>query len=395
MKNKKCIACKANQVDLVLNLGLQPPSNRYIKNYDEVIDRHALLLGQCNNCGHLQLIDPMPVEMVSPRVDWIHYNEPEGHLDDVVEMFTKLPGLNRMSHIKGLTYKEDTTIGRLNKLGYKNLFRYDAEEHFGLAKKSGLECIQQAITCVRTESLASKFGQADLIFIRHILEHAHNLIEFTQAIKNLVVKDGYIVFEVPDSQKLLSKKDYPFIWEEHISYFTESSLEKFLINQGLEIIELMRYPYTFEDSLVVIARLSNQKLSDFDVNIDNQELVNEFSSSFQSSKKSIRELLAKYKNKKVALFGGGHLAAKFLNIFELSEYVDFVLDDHPDKQGLFMPGCKVPIVSSVRLEDTDLCLLSLSPESEQKILTKFSWYLEGKGEFKSIFSASPISIFNN
>jgi len=95
----------------------------------------------------------------------------------------------------------------------------------------------------------------------------------------------------------------------------------------------------------------------------------------------------------VVLFGAGHLAAKFLNLLETSNYVDCVIDDNPNKQALVMPGSRLPIRGSSLLEQEriDLCLLSLSPESEKKVLSAKKTYLERGGEFRSIFALSPLA----
>src|SRR6202012_1199272 len=76
------------------------------------------------------------------------------------------------------------------------------------------------------------------------------------------------------------------------------------------------------------------------------------------------------KEGKIAVFGAGHLAAKFINLLDLSPYIAFVADDHPKKRGLFMPGSRLPIKPSTALveEEIQWCLLSLNPESEERVL---------------------------
>lgn len=397
MKLTNCISCQSDKIEVLLDLGLQPPSNRFLLSAQSVNDTHPLRFGHCVICGHLQLVDPMPVEMVTPRVNWIFYNEPEGHLDDVVRRFMGLSGINSQSTISGLTYKEDTTLRRLNEQGFCNTHRFDTEKHFHLSSDAGLEKIQLAVTPETTQTLASENGKSDLLFARHILEHAHDPVKFINALKNLVKPDGYLAFEVPDSERFMKLQDYPFIWEEHISYFTEQSLQCFIAMQGLQIIEMLRYPYTFEDSLVVITKLQNQHVQQAEIKEKaSSNVAMKFGKNFGNMKESIHSILSHYKSngKKIGIFGGGHLAVKFLNFFDLADKIDMVLDDHPKKQGLLMPGSSIPIVTSDNIEKLDLCLLSLSPESEQKILDKFSYYTEKGGEFRSIFAASPITIFS-
>jgi hypothetical protein len=99
--------------------------------------------------------------------------------------------------------------------------------------------------------------------------------------------------------------------------------------------------------------------------------------------------------KRVAVFGAGHLAAKFVNLLSLGELVDYIVDDNAHKQQLLMPGSRLPIRGSGVLLDGDIrrCLLSLNPESEQKVRAKMGTFLERGGEFLSIFALSPSSVY--
>ena len=96
----------------------------------------------------------------------------------------------------------------------------------------------------------------------------------------------------------------------------------------------------------------------------------------------------------MALFGAGHLAAKFVNFYGLKEKLIGVIDDNPHKQNHFLPGSALPVIGSEWLNtgDIDLCMLTLSPESETKVRKAKADYLARGGIFRSIFSASTSSI---
>ena len=100
--------------------------------------------------------------------------------------------------------------------------------------------------------------------------------------------------------------------------------------------------------------------------------------------------------KRVAIFGAGHLAAKFINMFSLENLVYCVIDDNSHKKQLLMPGSRLPIRGSgeIELGGIDYCLLSLNPESEQKVLARNQSYRDRGGKFMSIFASSPISVYN-
>ena len=58
-----------------------------------------------------------------------------------------------------------------------------------------------------------------------------------------------------------------------------------------------------------------------------------------------------------------------------------------------MPGSGVPVrPSSVLIDEKiDFCLLSLSPESEKKVIASKQAYVDQGGQFRSIFTLSPIA----
>lgn len=394
--SEACISCQVTSVRELLEFGSQPPSNRFYSDASPQVDAHRLALGQCVCCGLIQLVDPMPVDMVRSRYPWIGYNEPENHLDSMVERLIETLDLRQSSRIVGLTYKDDSTLARFERSGFSNTYRYDARSDLGVENPAaGLETIQRAMTSTLATQLVQRHGLADVLIARHVLEHAHAPREFLDGLKQLVKPDGFLIFETPESTKFLGAFDYTFVWEEHISYFTRETLGRLLTWAALSPVELFAYPFQLEDSLIAIVRPLPGIASDFRPLSRDLELGAEFAAHFLDSRDRVRNELGMLKRagKRVAVFGAGHLAAKFLNFFELADIVDCVIDDNPNKLGMHMPGSGLVVRPSSILVDEkiDLCLLSLSPESEKKVIAAKHAYVESGGVFRSIFALSPIT----
>lgn len=388
-----CKSCNGNDIRLKINFGEQPPSNRYQTKKDVEKDTHPLNIGVCNSCGLLQLINPMPVDMVRSRYSWVKYNEPEFHLDDLVEELIKLPGIYNNSKIVGLTYKDESTIGRLERKGFQNLHNTKMPEiNHSAGLYDGLETIQKIVT------EGNDFGldtEIDILLVRHVLEHAHDLNTFLKNIAPNVKKGGYLVFEIPDSKKFLQNKNYCFIWEEHIVYFTDTTFRSFFEKNGFEVVEIFRYEAALEDSLVAIIRNTNVKQETSHAAIQAEiNSIDLFADSFPKTKDIHRQFLeeANAAGKKVAIFGAGHLAAKYINLFELKNFISCVIDDSRDKENLFMPGSSVQIMNSAVLPEIDICLLALSPESQKKVLDLKRGLIKPGGKFYSIFDNQLTSI---
>jgi len=398
MASSTCLGCGGGAtVDTLLDFGRQPPSNRFVPVGTTVDDAHPLQLGQCVDCGLLQLVAPMPVDMVRARYVWLTYNEPEGHLDTLVQHLKVLRGITPSSRIVGLTYKDDTTLTRFNRQGYENTFRYDLKADFGVADPcAGLETIQAALDNATADRLVARHGKADLLIVRHVLEHAHAPARFLHALGRLLSPGGRLVFEMPDCRKFIEACDYSFIWEEHITYFSPRTLSDFLLRNGHAAAETLVYPYPLEDSLVAIVQAVAEPALRADAAAVSVDLAagHRFADGFGPARAYYRghfETMHKAE-KRVAVFGAGHLAVKFLNLFALQDCVECVIDDNPHKQGLAMPGSALPVVGSGMLPKIDLCMLSLSPESEQKVLAKQRENLQGGGKFASIFALSPLAL---
>jgi SAM-dependent methyltransferase len=385
---------------MLLDFGPQPPSNRFERTDVPNRETHALVLGQCAGCGLLQLVNPMAPAMVKSRFEWLTYNEPEGHLDDLVGRLRNLPGIGRESHIVGVTYKDDTTLARFNRLGYANTRRFAAAADLDLTDpRAGLESIQSALDQARARRLAALHGRADLLVVRHVLEHAHRPAEFLRALLELVKSGGYLVFEMPDSTTFVKACDYSFVWEEHIAYFSRDTLEAFFGSAGAAVHAVHLYPYPLEDSLIAVVRNASSANSARSSQAELEATLGSgrvFARRYPELKAGVREVIRRWRGegKKVAVFGAGHLAAKFINLFSVADLIECVIDDNPHKQALLMPGSRLPIRGSAELASgpIDVCLLSLNPESEQKVRAKNQAFLERGGRFASIFAVSPQAV---
>jgi SAM-dependent methyltransferase len=378
-----------------MDLGLQPPSNRFLRPGESSAERHPLVLGQCATCALLQLVRPMPVEMVKPRFDWLTYNEPEGHLDRLVERLVGLPELTPQASILGITYKDDSTLKRFNRLGFERTRRLDPGADLGIADgRASLETIQGVLTPARAEALAEKHGRADLVVVRHILEHAHDPAAFLQACARLARPGGWMVFEMPDSRKFLDAGDQCFLWEEHIAYFTPATLRGHCARNGFANVEIILDPYPLEDSLIGLVKNERGEPAPAPTDADEIARARRFRTLADERRSAWRAALARLgaEGRRVAVFGAGHLAAKFISFNGVADLIECVIDDNPHKQRLRMPGSGLPIVGSAALADVDLCLLSLSPESEQRVLEAKKEFRARGGEFRSIFALSPIGM---
>lgn len=385
-----CTVCDSKDLTKKIDFGKQPPSNRFEgSSFSQKSERFNLSLGICNECGTIQLKDRMPLDAVRPLYDWLLYNEPEGHLDTVVSSLKDLPGIDTNSRFLGTTYKDESTLLRLNKLGFSKTNCIKEKDLLNSSKPFGLETIQNILQEDKTlRRLKDKYGEVDILIVRHILEHATSAKNLLVTMSRLLKSGGYMVIEMPDSEHIFKAENYAFIWEEHISYFTEDSIAKIAHHAGAEVIKIDRYSYPFEDSLIMVLKFDKNKTKKeelMDYVSNESKIIDDFSKGLEKKRLDWRKVLLNYKNQgiPVALFGAGHLAVKFINFLQLEDLIDCVIDDHPSKIRLKMPGSYLEILSSKHLHQRGIkvCISTLSPESEEKVRNKLPEYFTSGGVF--------------
>jgi hypothetical protein len=397
--NKSCQACEGKAAKILLDFGPQPLCNRFSSNPHVDDYYHPLILGQCQNCSLIQLIDPVPASEIIPRVEWLKYSEPEEHLDALANIVCALEDLPEKPVACGITYKDDSFLKRLDERSFGRTWRIEPEQDLGITQKGiAGETIIPKLTTNSVKNITDKYGYVDVVIARHILEHALDTKAFLSTIWNILKPGGYIVFEVPDCTKQLRNNDYSMPWEEHILYFVPETLKLIFDYTSYKMIQIQQYPYETEDSQVVIVRkVQNPVLGNTQSIPEAFILAEEYADSFEMNRKIVYSYLKNYTCKvgKVVFYGAGHLSVMLVNSLQIEDFIEFVIDDTEQKQSQYLPGTSLQIKSSELLEKEkiSLCILSLSVEHENKIVKKHHGFIAGGGTFVSAFPDQQNSLF--
>ncbi|MBZ0139577.1 MAG: class I SAM-dependent methyltransferase [Pseudorhodoplanes sp.] len=397
----RCLICWSGRLERVLDLGRQPVSSHFARSPDATTRLYTLALAVCRGCGIVQLMQPVPHGDLVPPFDWITYREPETHLDRVVAHARTLEGLHRGSAVVGLSVKDATTLDRFRNAGFTHVRSIDAQAELGAGKAdAGVESIQALFTPERAQAIAERHGPADLVIARHVAEHAERPHEFMAALGMLLAPDGYLIVEVPDCRANLQRQDYTMIWEEHVLYFTPETLPQTLAAAGCVPVAADIHPFPFEDVIVLYARKDVARSHSWDPQsvLRNIALATAYGAAFPDWTTRHRALLERFTadGRRLAAYGAGHLTAAFINFHGLADYFACVIDDTAQKQGLFLPGCNLPIAARERLLAGDIghCLLGLAPQIEDKVIANNAEFIARGGRFHSMFTDSPRSIRN-
>lgn len=400
-----CLVCgKPLEPESTLTLGTLSACNDFVQQRDAAASVHALAIAECTVCGLVQLSGCAPAAFVRPKVSWIGYSEPDSHLGVVADEVRRLiTGCARSA--LGVGPFDPTLLGHLEQRGFScaSLQLADKLPDFP-GRYPYLESIQELLRPDVLGDLALVHGASDLVCCRYLLEHSHDPVATLRGLRMLLGADGYLLVEVPDCTKFLSNLDYSFVWEEHISYFSEHTLRTCAMQAGFQIAAFVRSVGMLEDAMVAILRpqVPLQIDSSLLAGDRSSDLFQRFRSGFQPVRNSYARSLQAFVDtgRKVVVFGAGHQSIMFINALQLQPFISFVIDDDPHKRQHLVPGTDIRIVDSELLEsdpDIGLCLLGVSPAAAIRIRTKFASFLHRGGLMYSIFPASgdPLLVGSN
>jgi hypothetical protein len=378
-----------------LSLGRLPVCNRFelTAKADAPVD---LDIVECETCQLIQLRETPAIDALTPRLPWIRYREPEGHLDVLADAVLGLRPQARTALGSGPF--EQPLLKRFSARGLST-----AALELAAAPAQGryryLESWQASLNVPRLTEIAARRGTFDVVSCRYIVEHSPDPVSALTALKSVLSRDGLLLIEVPDSSKFLATRDYCFLWEEHSCYFVEETLGRLAEAAGFRVVSVLRYPGALEDALVAVlevavgpTRLSPQGTS---------PLFAAYRDQFGAARERLRAKLARAAGPakdRLALFGIGHHAIMFVNAFGLAAEIALAIDDDPDKAGFFPPGFRVPVVSSqALLEDERIttCLFAVAPHIQAKVQAKLAPLAERGVEFRSIYAALGDSIMKD
>ena len=414
-KVKNCRICGSKRLKQYLDLGLAPLPNDLCMN-GESHKNYPLQVLFCEDCSLSQLS-----VVVNPEIMFRNYP----YHSSTSETFKKhcyLLGkkLFRMIKRSSLTVIDIAANDGCLLEQFANTGFYWRLVGVEPAKNLSALCIRKGLR-VENEffSIKTSVPQSDVITAANVLAHVDDLDEFITAIKfNLSARSKSIcVVEVPYLPDLIERNAFDTIYHEHLSYFLLKPLKQLFENHGMRIFKAERikihggslriftclqfyrnndnalrvyFPNPIIDRafmepwLTVDSRnlfredKSVQKLLKFEEDGGFYELdvYRDFSGRLSGIQSKFRNLLMDLKNrgKLVAGYGASAKGIMMLNACKIgSEHLAYIVDDTPGKQGYFIPGSRIPIVSAERfhVEKPDyIALLSWNFSKELMRKTK-------------------------
>ena len=243
------------------------------------------------------------------------------------------------------------------------------------AQEKGVATNTEFFTTKSAQKLSAQIGQADLIIGNNVFAHVPDVNDFIRGISILLKPDGVLTLEFPHVAQMIKNNQFDTIYDEHFSYFSFQVAQNILARHGLCIFDVEELP-THGGSLRILACQSTNKfmqvkqtvnklleaeqsqgLLDISGYVDFQNKAEVIRGAFQNVVKAEKD-----KGNKIAAYGAAAKGNTFLNYCGIgTQSIDFVVDDTPAKQGLFLPGSHIPVVEEQKLKDEKPDLIIILP----------------------------------
>ncbi len=393
----QCRVCRSEDLELVLDLGEQPLADGLVASADEAqhAARYPLRLALCRQCHLLQLLEVPDPDILFGR-GFPYFSSVTAdlvrHAGELVEDIIKRQPLSADSMVVELASNDGYLLQHVRDQGIGVLGIDPASGPANAAREAGIETLERFFDRSMGEELAASGRQADVVIANNVLAHVPDPVNFLEGVRTLLKPGGLVVMEVAWGRSLLVGRAFDTIYHEHHCYFTANSLSELFKRAGLaiEAIEPLR---VHGGSLRIRARHEARMDESTEALIEREHREGLFhtvawktlADSLDGLRQELIEFLEdeKKRGRQLAAYGAAAKGTMLLNWAGLdSTTLAWVADANPHKQGRFIPGTDLEVVSPKRIEQDrpDRILLLPWNWAEEIARQQKSW-TDGGGRF--------------
>jgi len=370
-ERRVCRFCGATKGHPVVDLGMQPPSNRFLGpdqlNQGEMF--FPLRAWVCTDCWLVQLEDFQSPEDLFAN-DYVYFSSYSDTWRDHARRYagamTARYGLDADSLVVEIASNDGYLL---------EYFKQGGVPVLGIEPAANVAAVAVAERGIPTEvrffgretagDLVRRGKAADLIAANNVLAHVPDLNDFVGGFKRLLKPAGTITFEFPHLLRTMEGNQFDTIYHEHFSYLSVLAAERILAAHGLAIVDIEELP-THGGSVRLhvahaeagrapgpaVARVLAEERA---AGLDRVEGYEAFGRRVAEVKRRLLTFLieARDAGKRVAGYGApakGNTLLVYCGVRE--DLLDYTVDRSPHKQGKFLPGTHIPVHPPERILQT-------------------------------------------
>lgn len=398
--SKECRFCKAELSHIFVDLNVSPLANSYLS--DDNLNKpelyYPLYTFVCDQCFLVQLQQyELPKHIFREYAYFSSFSDSWlNHAKQYVEMAINKFKLNENSQVVEIASNDGYLLQYFKG---KNIPAAGIEPARNVAKhaiEKGIHTYVEFFSEKLSNNLVSEGLQADLIIANNVIAHVPDLMDFIRGLKVFLKEEGTITIEVPHLLELINKNQFDTIYHEHFSYFSLLSLANIFSSEGLILYDVEQLPthggslrvyLAHESDMTKVKSVNVSTLLDkeYAMGMNKVETYKTFNENLNHKKFEILEFFiqAKRENKTIVGYGAPAKGNTLLNYCGIGkEFLPYTVDRNHHKQGLFLPGSRIPIKPLEEISITKPDYVFILPWNlKDEIVEQMSFIREWGGQF--------------
>ena len=367
---RSCRFCGAGLAKTFVDLGLSPLANSYVEPEDlgkpEIF--HPLHVFVCDQCFLVQLPESeSPDAIFSDYSYFASYSDSWlAHARDYAAMATRRFDLGPQSRVVEIASNDGYLLRWFVERGVPVLGIEPAANVAQAAEALGIPTRVRFFGSDLARELTAAGIRADLIVGNNVLAHVPALNDFVAGLALLLGPRGVLTMEFPHLLRLLDEGQFDTIYHEHFSYFSFTTVRRVFASHGLVLFDVDELP-THGGSLRIYARHAADEARPIEPRV--AELLareeragllrlgtyGDFAARVRVVKRDLLRFLldASEAGKQVVGYGAPAKGNTLLNYCGVGrDLLAYTVDRSPHKQGLYLPGTRIPIFAPERIDET-------------------------------------------
>lgn len=393
-----CRACGSRELDLVFQLKPTPIGDAYVlpERANEPQPSYPIDLFMCRPCGLAQLLDVIDPDILYGDYIYVtasslglsdHFSR---YADEVISRCHAAPG----SLVVDLGSNDGTLLRSFKERGMTVLGVEPAVHIAQAATAEAIPTIGEYFTKELAARIVEQHGAAKMVTANNVFANIDDLPYWVDAIAGMLAPDGVFVFESYYLADLVRNMVFDFIYHEHLTSFSVKPVRELFKRAGLELVVAQRVATKGGSLRYFVQRPGGPIEQDGSVaqllgeeeamGLYRKETYDRFAARIDGLKKQTRDFLEKARadGKSIAGFGASITGSTLIYHFEIGEYLDYLVDDNPAKQGRLSPGLHLPVYpSAVLLERKPDYVVVLAWRYAEPFIGKQGEYARAGGQF--------------
>ena len=399
MNNPKCRFSGKELKHTFVDLGLSPIANNYLKpeqlSYAEKFYPLHVYVSEDNFLVQVEEFES-PEDIFGEYTYFSSYSgalleNAQTYTNTVVERFN----LNQASQVMEIASNDGYLLQYFLEKNIPVLGIEPAGNVAKVAQEKGIPTIVKFFGVNTAQELVASGKQADLLAANNVIAHVPDLNDFVAGMKILLKPEGVITVEFHHLLNLITKSQFDSIYHEHFSYFSLLSMEKVMAAHGLKVFDveeisthggsLRVYACHQESSREICAGVAEVKDKEIAAGLTRMETYLAFGEKVKATKRQLLSFLieAKTQGKSIVGYGAPAKAITLLNYCGVrTDFIDYIVDRSPHKQGSFVPGTRLPILAPEKIAETKPDYLLILPWNlKEEIMTQMAMIRDWGGKF--------------